>query len=324
MENRMRWLESLVRDNCPDVDLNGGISGNENRGTGEQMQPDVDLPEHDEQDNFALVQEGRDTQTVNDEPHQGHEIGLVSLSSGEGPPYIGPSSGYFFARRILSNARCPGSRQPSAADIPGSTNLSELLNTPASLPPRKEITVELSARYFQTVHLLYPFLHEPSHAETIERVHTSPEKSPLDLFQVFMVLAIAALDLSHHAKVHLPVEGYYTAAMKHVDDVCGDGSVRGLQSLLLLMVYALHNPSCRVNIWNLNYQCLASVIDLGLQQNVLVSSSFGISVREQEIRTRVFWVTYTFDRVICTMMGRPIGLRDEACDLRVSSHNWNW
>lgn len=78
--------------------------------------------------------------------------------------------------------------------------------------------MELSARYSQTVHFLYPFLLEPSHTETIERVHKSPENSPLGLFQVFMVSAIAAtLDLSRHVKVHLPVEGYYTAAMKHVD-----------------------------------------------------------------------------------------------------------
>lgn len=47
------------------------------------------------------------TQNVNNEAQQGYEIGLVSLSSGEGPRYIGPSSGYFFARCILPNSRCP-------------------------------------------------------------------------------------------------------------------------------------------------------------------------------------------------------------------------
>lgn len=157
--------------------------------------------------------------------------------------------------------------------------------------------------------------------DAIERVYSSQEKRPSDLFQVFMVLSVAALDLSRQYKVHLPVEGYYSAAMKYVEHTCGDGSVTGLQSLLLLMVYALHNPSCSLNIWNLNYQCLASVIDLGLQRDVRASSAFSISVLEQEMRTRVFWVAYTFDRVICTMMGRPIGVRDEACELRVSAHD---
>lgn len=92
----------------------------------------------------------------------------------------------------------------------------------------------------------------------IDRVYASQENSSSDLFQVFMVLAIAALDLSRQYKVHLSVEGYYSAAIKYVEHACGDGSVTSLQSLLLLMVYALHNPSCSLSIWNLNYQCLAA------------------------------------------------------------------
>lgn len=330
MENRMRWLESLVRENCPNVDLTGENDScvlNEKVQTGGQRtQIDVDSgfaqsppPERVEQDGVP----GRGAQDypvpepsrlANDEPQQEHEIGLVSLSSGGDPRYIGPSSGYFFASRIFSNA---GRRNNGKARMANTQILSaELLELPASLPPRKEITMELSSRYFQTVHLVYPFLHEPSHMKTIERVYTSREENS-DIFHVFMIMALAALDLSRKCKFHLPVEGYFTAAMKHVDNICGDSSISGLQSLLLLMVYALHNPSCSLNIWNLNYQCLANVIDLGLQRDIRASSPLRISVLGQEMRTRIFWVAYTFDRVICTMMGRPIGLRDEACDLRV-------
>lgn len=156
-------------------------------------------------------------------------------------------------------------------------------------------------------------------------MYASERQLPLDMFHVFMVLAISALDLSRQFKVHLPVEGSYTAAMKHVDYVCGENSIDGLQSLLLLIVYALHNPSCGLNIWTLNYQCLASVIGLGLQRDIRASPAFQISLVEQKMRTRIFWVAYTFDRVICTMMDRKIGLRDEACELRVrliNSHLW--
>lgn len=124
--------------------------------------------------------------------------------------------------------------------------------------------------------------------KTIERMYTSQEENPSDIFHVFMVMAIAALDLSRQCKFRLPVEGYFTTAMEHVDNICGDTSMSGLQSLLLLMVYALHNPSCSLNIWNLNYQCLASVIDLGLQRDIRASPSFRISMLDQEMRTRIF------------------------------------
>lgn len=332
MENRMRWLESLVRENCPDVDLaseNSRVPNEKSQAGSSRNQTDVDSglaqspplerrPRAEQDD--APGRQAQDfpapeaREPANDEPQQEHEIGLVSLSSGGDPRYIGPSSGYFFASRIFSSA---GRRNHGKATIENTKNLAtELLEIPAALPSRKETTMELSTRYFRTVHLVHPFLHEPSHMKTIDRVYTAQEENPSDIFQVFMVMAIAALELSRQCKLHLPVEGYFAAAMKHVDNICGDTSLSGLQSLLLLMVYALHNPSCSLNIWNLNYQCLASVIDLGLQRDIR-SSPFQISMLDQEIRTRIFWVVYTFDRVICTMMGRPIGLRDEACDLRV-------
>ncbi|KAL2868116.1 Zn(II)2Cys6 transcription factor [Aspergillus lucknowensis] len=345
MENRIKWLESIVRDKCSDIDLSrvpeplpGALDGVTQLETTIEPGPDHTLDKH--QSSLCPEQERREPHTgssprilisrdeegsqgasaVNEEPQQAHEIGLVSLSPGGDRRYIGPSSGYFFAQRILSRAGCravPRTSTPAAWD---SAHLSlELLNTPAGLPAQKESAIELSTKYFRTVHLLYPFLHEQSHMDTITRVYASQDSNPLETFQVYMVLAIASLNLSRQFKIHLPVEGYYASAMKNLDYVCNHDSMASLQCLLLLMVYALFNPSCNINIWRLNYQCLASVIDLGLQRDVRASTSLNISVFQQEMRTRIFWVAYTFDRLVCTMMGRPIGIRDEACDMRFPS-----
>lgn len=342
MENRIKWLESIVRDKCSNVDLTNGPEGHSEL-MDETMQlesprnPAEELAHHNQSSPQIQVQEIQDEDQANnevsmasqdqptshpapappppEEPHQAHEIGLVSLSPGGDPRYIGPSSGYFFAKRIFSNTGWRGRQRPANGLSHASHLPVELLNTPAALPPHKEVAVELSSKYFRSVHLLYPFLHEQFHMATIDRVYGADGENPMDQFQVYMVLAIASLNLSRQCKLHLPVEGYYASAMKYADDVCHHGSMAALQCLLLLMVYALYNPSCNINIWNLNYQCLASVIDLGLQRDVRASSS--ISVYDQEMRTRVFWVVYTFDRTVCTMMGRPIGIRDEACEIRV-------
>ncbi|GFF57864.1 positive regulator of purine utilization [Aspergillus udagawae] len=347
MQHRIRWLESIVRENCSNIDLGGGpdvqvgaLDETAHPGLGTPDEPAESHGQHSQPPSQPFPQEIRVTLTeddptgtipreqaaslivpsnnaADDEPQQAHEIGLVSLSPGGDPRYIGPSSGYFFAKRILSGAGCRGRQKAAPGASWESTHISvELLNTPALLPPRKESAVELSAGYFQTVHLLHPFLHEQSHMKLIDRVYASQEERPLDSFQVYMVLAIAALNLSRQCKIHLPVEGYYASALKYADYACNHGSMTSLQCLLLLMVYALYNPSCNINIWNLNYQCLASVIDLGLQRDVRASPSLRISVFDQEMRTRIFWVVYTFDRTVCTMMGRPIGIRDEACDIR--------
>ncbi|RDH16529.1 hypothetical protein M747DRAFT_244852 [Aspergillus niger ATCC 13496] len=346
MENRIRWLESIVKENCANVDLSlePRMIAAENAADHDSTILSADLQHEDDpttssqripprelrrEAQGASRNEGNGSNSLPDQhpPHHmtgsnaehqpAHEIGLVSLSSGEGPRYIGPSSGYFFANRIFSSAgrRCKA-RSVKKATAESTILSTELLSNLTLLPTRKESAVELSKKYFRTVHLIYPFLHEPTHMSVIDRVYTSQNENPLDLFQVYMVLSISALNLSRECKVHLPVEGYYASAMKYVEQVCSYGSVTALQCMLLLMVYALHNPSSNVNIWNLNYQCLASVIDLGLQRDVRVSPSLGISLLDQEMRTRIFWVVYTLDRAICTMMGRPIGIRDEACEMR--------
>jgi hypothetical protein len=77
----------------------------------------------------------------------------------------------------------------------------------------------------------------------------------------------------------------------------------------------MHSPSSHFNAWSINYQCIAMVIDLGLQREP--SRAISLSLLQREMRTRIFWVVYSLDRKLSTMMGRPIGLRDEACDLRV-------
>lgn len=269
--------------------------------------------------NGQSIRASTNAQESREEPRPAHEIGLVSLSGGE-PRYIGPSSGYFLANLIFSSAgRRTGASEGRRGTSDPISLSAGLFNSPASLPNHKEDAIELSSKYFQTVHLIYPFLHEVSHMQRLETMYISEKSTPVPAiaFQVYMVLAIAASDLSRRFRVRLPAEGYYTAATQYFGGACAEGSLEGLQCLLLLMVYALHNPSCGVNIWSLNYQCLGALIDLGLQRDVRTSSSFPISFLEQEMRTRIFWVVYSFDRTLGTMMGRPIGVRDEACELRV-------
>ncbi|KUL89595.1 hypothetical protein ZTR_04350 [Talaromyces verruculosus] len=208
MENRIKWLESIIREKCSTVDLDTGtdripdFSGEppddslvEASG---QNSPQTQSSTRVIQDETQLPNQTREQSSVNnpapliqDETQQAHEIGLVSLFRGEDPRYIGPSSGYFFAKRIYSNTGWRG--RHGSAETAASGNVTqfpvELLNTPTSLPQQKE-------------------------------------------------------------------------------------------------------------------------------RDVRASSNYPMSVFKQEMRTRVFWVVYTIDRTLCTMMGRPIGIRDEACEIR--------
>ncbi|CAI7633473.1 unnamed protein product [Penicillium viridicatum] len=329
LQKRVQWLESLVKQQDPTVQLQDGpqvdlLDISQLEPTVESTQVEYTSPQGPRTRRSITphhLQRGpADPQPSRTHSRPAHEIGLVSLSSGE-PRYIGPSSGYFLANLIFSSAgrRTGPSGNNGNANKPMSLS-SDFFNSPASLPGHKEDAVELTSKYFASVHLVYPFLHQPSHMTRLERMYSNEaHPNPADAFHVYMVLAIAGSDLSRRFRIPLPAEGYYTAATQYFERACADGSLEGLQSLLLLMVYGLHNPSCDINVWSLNYQCLGSLIDLGLQRDVRASSTFSISFLEQEMRTRIFWVVYSFDRTLGTMMGRPIGVRDEACELRLPS-----
>jgi len=69
-------------------------------------------------------------------------------------------------------------------------------------------------------------------------------------------------------KVPVSAEGYCITAMTYFDKIQIEASMEGLQRLLLIRMYAMNNPSAGLNMWYLNYQCIAAVLELGLQRDV--------------------------------------------------------
>lgn len=252
-----------------------------------------------------------------------HEIGMVSLGSSQDPKYIGPSSGHFLARLMLTSSRAddhatwPNRYIGPHLSIP--TALVEAMQGPMPLPS-KEQAKQLADNYFDVINVQYPILHQPTFMTLMDQVYengTDTDRGATGSFQVFMVLALGSTVLSRRIRTRLPGESYCLSAMQHLDRINVENSIPGLQCLLLLSLFTMHSPGMRLNVWYLNYQCIAAVLDLGLQRDI--NTNAGISLLDQEMRTRIFWVVLTLDRMIATMMGRPIGLRDEACDLRVST-----
>ncbi|KAK1993632.1 hypothetical protein LX36DRAFT_661340 [Colletotrichum falcatum] len=349
LKGRVRWLEAIVRERCPDVDLSQGPPG------------DLDMHVHDDE---TFAQDSIVQQVTSEQPEANvaqqnarhvrgqslassesqpitqpiirleprmadtmasttlsHEIGMLSLGCSQDPKYIGPSSGYFLARLMLTPNRWDDKTarpiRPQAPNFSIPTALVEALHGPMPLPS-KEHARQLAETYFDAINCQFPILHRPTFMNLLDQVYDSGIENDCGTagpFQVFMVLALGATVLSRRLRARLPGESYCLSAMQLFDRVSVDGSITGLQCLLLLTIFTMHSPNMRLNVWYLNYQCIAAVLDLGLQRDINTDS--GISLLEQEMRTRIFWVVFSLDRMIATMMGRPIGLRDEACDLRL-------
>ncbi|KAL5318493.1 hypothetical protein ACEPPN_013554 [Leptodophora sp. 'Broadleaf-Isolate-01'] len=314
LQDRIRWLEDMLGMHCPEVDLNGGpriIQENNLQGGEHRSSPASIETQH-------AVQDSVPSATENPQPERlAHEIGLLSVTAGQDLRYVGPSSGYSFAKLLFASiGRRNTPRRQNGHAQAKSTLASEAFQVgPASLPTSFENAVQLSQAYWDIVHCQYPILHQPTHTKLMSHVFATDTPSPVAAFQVFMVLAISTTILSRRLKLPLSAEGYCVTAMAYFDKIPIEGSLEGLQCLLLLQIYGMNNPSMGLNLWYLNYQCIASVLDLGLQRDVKAGRN--LSFLTQEMRTRIFWVVYSLDRTLATIMGRPIGLRDEACELRL-------
>ncbi|KAI0521553.1 fungal-specific transcription factor domain-containing protein [Xylaria bambusicola] len=346
--NRIEWLETLVRIHCPNIDLerDGPLVVDAPQtcsGTGPEdddtltigdssqqlneipeVQPDLDVLPGTETTitkgpaTAGNEATGLEASEIPSSAGLSHEVGLVSLGANRDPRYIGPSSGYVFCKLMLAAssragkmARPANSLTPSVAPY-----LRELvIETQGPISITQDQATNLCQTYFDIIHVQYPFLHYPTFLQSLRRFFECDSPDHIAGFQTYMVLAISATIVSRLQKIPLSGERYYMTALQYFEKIQVESSIQGLQCILLLLIFAMQSSTVRLDVWCLNYQCIASVLDLGLQRAVTGSS--GISKLDLEMRTRIFWVVYTLDRTIATMMGRPIGLRDEACDFRL-------
>lgn len=297
----------MIRDRCPDVDI---TSNNLNE----------TVPQ-DGAEGIAAAQTRRESSTVegSDANHIAHEIGLIPFAGGADPKYVGPSSGFSFTKVLLAragqNRGTPQSFGTLNEQSPSAGSIASLQIEASSLPSTAEQAIQLSKVYFEHVPVEYPFLHEPTYYQTLAMVYRTSEVNAIAKFQVTMVLAISVNILSKRTRIPFSDDGLCVAAMRLISDIDLQGSLQGVQCLLLMLMFTMYSPFLGTSPWHLSYQCLASVLDLGLQRDVPLGPK--MSSFEQEMRTRIFWVIYTIDRKLATTLGRPIGLRDEACDLRL-------
>ncbi|KAI3008171.1 transcriptional regulator family: Fungal Specific TF [Aspergillus niger] len=319
LEARIEWLESIIREHLPHFDLC------------KPDEPERSTTRLDRRhggsvsraSNLSSASEAHPSQTNNNKDDWGparditDQLGLISINAEADLRYLGPSSGLFFTRFVLTGLGRRAELAPESVSPSGETNFipAELLDIqPKDLPSDLNQAQWLTQAYFQAVHGQFPFLHRPSHLELLQRAYNGIELLPIDKFQIYMVLAIGATIRSRQLKVLLSAEGYCASAIVHLDTIFQKSSVRGVQCMLLLQMYTFHNPSSAISLWTLHYHCLAHVLELGLHRNFRGSA---FTEFDQEMRTRVFWCVYTMDRYLCTSLGRAIGIMDEQCDLRL-------
>jgi len=129
-------------------------------------------------------------------------------------------------------------------------------------------------------------------------------------------------------------EEYHASAIVHLESFLGSSSSEGfggleeLQAVLLLASFALLRPVAP-GLWYIVGVAMRLAVDLGLHYEDGVGLDSGskdgnqvqshIDARERgrrewvrDLRRRLWWCVYSFDRLVATCVGRPFGISDQA------------
>ncbi|CAK7264688.1 hypothetical protein SEPCBS57363_001207 [Sporothrix epigloea] len=172
--------------------------------------------------------------------------------------------------------------------------------------------------YFAHSNTLYPIVVREKFMATLSRMQSDPARAaagaltPLDLFRVWMVLAIGSTAFS---SVSLADESepmlYYNKALQYVEDALAMNEMAALEVLTLQVSYSFFNQ-LGPNTWFLVGMAARVALGCGLH-TASAYDKLPTDVAEQ--RRRIFFCIYMMDRVASIALGRPFALHDDDIDV---------
>ncbi|KAF9894204.1 hypothetical protein FE257_007706 [Aspergillus nanangensis] len=174
---------------------------------------------------------------------------------------------------------------------------------------------ELLKAYIHYVHTYMPLLDLEDFLQTIVQ-NDGIRRMSLLLFQAVMFAGTAFIDLKH-----LHASGYPTrkAARKAffqrarlLYDFDYEVDRISLVQSLLLMTYWYETPDDQKDTWHWMGVSLSLAHTIGLHRD---PGNSRMDARRQRMWKRIWWSTYTRDRLIALGMRRPMRVKDDDCDV---------
>lgn len=131
-----------------------------------------------------------------------------------------------------------------------------------------------------------------------------------------IVFTVSLVYLSHENPEALALaQSFNSNAMSDLSSIMQSKDIRTVQCLLLLLLSCLLNTSS-APIWYISGLCMRMCIDLGFHSERTIEIS-GAGPEENDLKRRLFWVTFGFDRSLSTMLGRPFTVDDSKIDVKL-------
>ncbi|WKT45708.1 hypothetical protein QSH57_010582 [Fusarium oxysporum f. sp. vasinfectum] len=208
---------------------------------------------------------------------------------------------------------------------------------PASFPS-KEVGLRLVRLYFEHSNPQIPILHRGEFMQTFERIYATqdPARGSRELYLLNMVFAIgcgvivgepvksdSSGDAGADNRNRCEPEEYHASAIVHLESCLSNsgGGLEVLQAVLLLANFALLRP-VPPGLWYIIGVAVRLAVDLGLHYeddreiDSLPNEKNGAQTRGKKLwvrdmRRRLWWCTYSLDRLVSTCVGRPFGVSDQ-------------
>ncbi|KAB5536063.1 fungal-specific transcription factor domain-containing protein [Coniochaeta sp. 2T2.1] len=216
---------------------------------------------------------------------------------------------------------------------------------PATFPDRA-LGTKLITLYFEHANPQIPVLHKGDFMQMFEAAYAehNPVRGPKELYTLNMVFAIGGgiiMDYSPRGVKQPPVdanspgskqcqpEEYHASAIVHLEACLSNsgGGLAELQAVLLLANFALLRP-VPPGLWYIVGVAIRLAVDLGLhyedgkdvgadlegsasQTNEIAARERGRREYIRDLRRRLWWCTYSFDRLVSVSVGRPFGCSDQ-------------
>ncbi|EKV11164.1 C6 transcription factor (Ctf1B), putative [Penicillium digitatum PHI26] len=178
---------------------------------------------------------------------------------------------------------------------------------------------ELLKSYIHYVHTYMPLLDLEEFLENIVQ-NDGIHRISLLLFQAVMFAGVAFIDMKH-----LQAAGYQTRKVARkvffqrarlLYDFDYEVDRISLVQSLLLMTYWYETPDDQKDTWHWMGVSLSLAHTIGLHRD---PGNSRMEVRRQRLWKRIWWSTYTRDRLIALGMRRPMRVKDDDCDVPMLS-----
>jgi Fungal specific transcription factor domain len=192
------------------------------------------------------------------------------------------------------------------------------------------IIKSLIKKYMRTVYPIFPVLHSPTLWQQMDKVIKTLQNLPehhrmvppsYDFLVIYIMLSTSATlgsAKSGSEARHMLFSGsLFEEGIQHLSERAQIPSdLAGIQITLMILQYAAINPRL-ANVWMLSGTTMRAILELGLHREPPASCAF--DKLTLDLRRRVFWTAYGFDRSVCSALQRPLSIPDQTIDAHFPS-----